>query len=268
VHRFTIPAVLILLSAGCADSPMVLQNQIDRFEQEQLALSRQQQQLQERAAALDQNNQQAQALLAQAQQESKLLRQQLQATRDQLRSVNDQLADARQEKQSATNQVKALQASLRKRGSTLITPNSSLPERLPQLSVPGVNVRRDGDVIRVELPGSELFPSGSARLKPGAEETIAQVADQLAREFPQQIIGVEGHTDSDPVVGGQWRNNHQLSVARAMTVYQVLVIRSGLKAKQLFISGHGANHPVVSNATETGKRRNRRVELVIYPEQI
>jgi len=53
-----------------------------------------------------------------------------------------------------------------------------------------------------------------------------------------------------------------------MAVYQVLATRGGLRGGQMFIVGHGANHPVVSNATESGKRRNRRVELVIYPEQI
>jgi len=247
---------------------MVLQSQIDKFEQQQVALTRQQQQLQERASALDQNNQEVQSLLAQSRQEAGLLRQQLDATREQLRGVTNQLAEVRQEKQSASNQVKALQASLRKRGSVIITPNSSLPENPPRIDVPGVQTRRDGDVIRIELAGNQLFQSGSARLRPGAEETIAQVAEQVARHFPRQIIGVEGHTDSDPVVGTQWRNNHQLSVARAMTVHQVLVTRGGLNSKQLFIVGHGANHPILSNATETGKQRNRRVELVVYPEQV
>ena len=269
--RRTLLSSLVLLAltlAGCADSPMVLQSQIDKFEQQQIALNRQREQLQERASALDQNNQESQSLLAQSRQEVDLLRQQLTATREQLRGVNELLAEVREEKQSAASQVKALQASLRKRGSTIITPNSSLPETVPEVGVPGVTARRDGDVIRYELPGSQLFESGSARLRPGATEMLAQVARRIGEEFPHQRIAVEGHTDSDPVVGGQWRNNHQLSVARAMAVYQVLATRGGLRGGQMFIVGHGANHPVVSNATESGKRRNRRVELVIYPEQI
>ncbi len=39
-------------------------------------------------------------------------------------------------------------------------------------------------------------------------------------------------------------------------------------AKQLFVIGHGANHPVVSNATKSGQARNRRIELVVYPERM
>ncbi len=252
---------------GCADNPMVLQSKVHQFEQQQVALSRQQEQLQARSGALDQSNQELQALTAQARQEADLLEKQLEATREQLRSATAQLAEAREERLSADNQVKALQASLRQRGSVLITPNTSELESLPQIALPGVEVRRDGEVIRVELSGARMFESGDARLRPGAEETLAGVAAELAKLYPRQIIGVEGHTDSDPIGGGGWRSNHQLSAARAMAVYDVLATRTALEPKQLFVVGHGPNHPVVSNATEAGKQRNRRVELVVYPDQ-
>lgn len=252
---------------GCADNPMVLQSKVHQFEQQQVALGRQQEQLQARSAALDQSNQELQALTAQARQEADLLEKQLQATREQLRSATAQLAEAREERLSADSQVKALQASLRQRGSVLITPNTSALETLPEVGLPGVEVRRDGEVVRVELSGARMFESGDARLRPGAEETLAGVAAELAKLYPRQIIGVEGHTDSDPVAGGGWRSNHQLSTARAMAVYDVLATRTALEPKQLFVVGHGPNHPVVSNATEAGKQRNRRVELVVYPDQ-
>jgi flagellar motor protein MotB len=96
---------------------------------------------------------------------------------------------------------------------------------------------------------------------------IASAAAQLLAVYPDQILGVEGHTDSDPIAGRQWRNNHELSVARATAVYEVLVTRGGYRPDQLFVAGHGPNHPVVSNATAEGKQRNQRVELVVYPER-
>ena len=52
-----------------------------------------------------------------------------------------------------------------------------------------------------------------------------------------------------------------------MALYDYLATRTRLKPQQLFVVGHGANHPVVSNGTPAGKDRNRRVELVIYPEK-
>ena len=52
-----------------------------------------------------------------------------------------------------------------------------------------------------------------------------------------------------------------------MAVYEELTSRMRMRPDQLFVVGHGSNHPVVSNATAEGKQRNRRVELVIYPER-
>ena len=52
-----------------------------------------------------------------------------------------------------------------------------------------------------------------------------------------------------------------------MSVYDVLVNSTRLQANQLFVTGHGSNHPIVSNATAAGKQRNRRVELVVYPDR-
>jgi len=49
-------------------------------------------------------------------------------------------------------------------------------------------------------------------------------------------------------------------------VLQFVAERTPLAAKQLFLVAHGANHPVVSNATSAGRARNRRMEFVVYPE--
>jgi chemotaxis protein MotB len=89
----------------------------------------------------------------------------------------------------------------------------------------------------------------------------------LSRAYPDQLIGVEGHTDSRPVQSGTWRNNQHLSIAQALAVYETLLAQTPLQADQLFVVGHGGNHPVVSNATTEGQERNRRVELVVYPER-
>jgi flagellar motor protein MotB len=259
-------AALVTLS-GCAENSLVLKGQLDKLQQQQLAMSGQNQVLQNRATDLDKDNQELQSLLGQSRQQAQVLDDQLAALRDQLRSVTTQLAQVSEEKASSQQRVEALTASMRSRGSVSITPNNSLLAEVPAIDLPGVHVRRDGDVIRVELPGSRLFDSGSARLQPGAAELIASAAARLRAAYPDQILGVEGHTDSDPIAGRQWRDNHELSVHRAMAVYDVLVNRSGFRPDQVFVAGHGPNHPAVSNATPEGKQRNRRVELVVYPEQ-
>ena len=260
-------ALALVALAGCAENSLVLKGRVDRLQQQQLAMSRQNQLLQGRAADLDQDNQEIESLLAQSRQRNQVLEDRLAVVREQLRGATSQLAQAREERESSDKRVQALTASMRSRGSVSITPNNSLLQTLPAIDLPEVNVRRDGDVIRVELPGSRLFSSGSAQLQPEATGLITDVAAKIMASYPDQIIGVEGHTDTDPVAGRQWRSNHQLSAARAMAVYDALAGRTRCRAEQLFIAGHGPNHPVVSNATPEGKRRNRRVELVVYPEK-
>jgi len=260
-------ALVLLAVTGCADNSMVLKGRVGKLQEQQQALARQTQQFQERAAALDRDNQELSTMLAQTRQQGKVAEDQLSALREQLRTVTAQLAQVRSEKQATDSKVKAMTASMQRQGGVSISPNSSLLQTLPAIKLPGVQVRRDGDVIRIELPGSRLFESASAKLQPSAVGLIADVAAELFRAYPEQIIGVEGHTDSDAITGGQYRNNHELSTSRAMAVYEVLTSQTRLQPGQLFVVGHGPNHPVVSNATVAGKERNRRVELVVYPEK-
>ncbi len=252
---------------GCASNPMVLQGKMQQLEQERLALSRQNEQLQARANSLDHDNQELEQMLAQTRQESKVLEDQLAAVRGQLTDVTAQLAKVREEKIANAKKVEAMAASMKRRGGATIKPNNSLLRDIPQIDMPGVHVRRDGDVLRVELPADQLFEPNTARLRAGAQQYITAAAAALVRLYPEHIVGVEGHTDSDPVRGGHWQNQHQLSVGRAMAVYDVLVGQARMQPKRLFVVGHGANHPVLSNATPAGKQRNRRVELVVYPER-
>jgi flagellar motor protein MotB len=258
---------LLVMLCGCAGAPPVIKSQLEKLQQQQANLTEQNRLLQERAAALDRENQAHVAKLAQAQQEAKLLESQLAALRDQLRSVTAQLAQARAEKGTADKRVEALSASLRRQSGVTITPNNSFLEHMPALDLPPGYVRRDGDVIRVALPADQLFEPNSSRLRSSGVSLIVTAGNELFRLYPDQMIGIEGYTDIDPPTGGTWRNNHELSVARAMAVFEVLLARTQLQPTQLFVVGHGPNNPMVSNATAEGKQVNRRVELVVYPEK-
>ena len=261
-------ALGLIALAGCADNPMVLQGRVAQYQQQQSALQKQNELYQSRIDTLDRDNQRKEALLAQSQQQTKLLEDRLAAVTEQLRSTSAQLAQVQGEKQEVDGKAKALTASLRRQSGVSITPNNSFLQTLPVIRYPDVHVRRDGDVIRIELPGNQLFDPGSARLRPAAMNMIADVAIEIRRTYPDQLLGIEGHTDSDPVTGGQYRTNHELSAARALAVYDVLVNSQRYRPEQLFVVGHGANYPVVSNGTLEGKQRNRRVELVIYPDRV
>lgn len=107
---------------------------------------------------------------------------------------------------------------------------------------------------RQTLAGAVLFESGSAEAAPG----LAAAIDEIARAWrPGRRLRIEGHTDS---VGSRARNI-ELSRARAETVRRALIAR-GVPAWAITTQGYGPLRPVASNANESGRARNRRVEVL------
>lgn len=257
------------VAAGCnqySASPYGQQAGVTLSPQQQTAIAQQTQQYQQRAATLDHDNQELQSMLAQAKQQSQILEEQVRATQAQLKDTTDRLVAMQTDNDQLRGRTSALAASMQSRAQAEIRANNTLLRSLTITNMPGINVRQDGDVIRIELPDDQLFNFGTAQLKPGAEGLLKTVAADLTQNYPQQLIGVEGHTDGSPMTSPQYPTDQHLAIAQAMTVYDGLTRIGGMPTRQLFVVGHGGSHPVVSNGTEAGRARNRRVEVVIYPE--
>lgn len=118
--------------------------------------------------------------------------------------------------------------------------------------------------VRVRLSESVLFPFGRAELNGRADAPLTVIARAL-KDARHEII-VEGYTDDRPVRGGAYRTNWELSVARAYAVLTRLAAE-GLPPARLTVAGYGEFHPAGPNATEEGRTRNRRVELLIVPPE-
>jgi flagellar motor protein MotB len=144
---------------------------------------------------------------------------------------------------------------------------ATMQSAMAQLALPGIDSRFDGAVVRIDIPADRLFEDGTANLLPGGAATLTQVSGELERVFPGHFIGIEGHLDTEPLQNASWTSPHQLTAARSAAVFDFLTTRTKVHAGQLFLVAHGANHPLVSNATAAGRSRNRRVELVVYPER-
>jgi OOP family OmpA-OmpF porin len=114
------------------------------------------------------------------------------------------------------------------------------------------------DAGHVEVPGI-LFDFGKSEVKPESEPALAQVVS-LLKDDPGLKVWVVGHTDNVGTV----ESNVTLSSARAAAVVRALVAK-GVAASRLAPHGAGPYAPVASNATEEGRARNRRVELVAQP---
>jgi chemotaxis protein MotB len=121
---------------------------------------------------------------------------------------------------------------------------------------------RHGRMI-VELPAQVLFPSGSDALTDEGAKTLAEVA-KILRTMPARHFIVAGHTDDVPVANERFANNWELSSARAVRVTGAL-IRGGLRPQQLVAAGYSEYDPVARNVREAGRKKNRRIELILEP---
>jgi chemotaxis protein MotB len=124
-----------------------------------------------------------------------------------------------------------------------------------------VTVRRGRMVLK--LPAEVLFPSGSAELSKDGQTHLAEVAAVL-KQFPDRRFMISGHTDNVPVGDKRFKDNWELSTARALTVLEFLVSK-GVRPNHLVAAGHGEFEPLHSNATEAGRRENRRIEIALLP---
>jgi chemotaxis protein MotB len=117
----------------------------------------------------------------------------------------------------------------------------------------------------IALPSEVLFASGKAELAKKGEKALSKVGAALA-ELPKQRIQVSGHTDNVPV--GEklnWKDNWELSSARALTVTRFLVA-NGMQPTNLSAAGHGEFDPVAGNDNAKGRKKNRRIELILLPD--
>lgn len=124
-------------------------------------------------------------------------------------------------------------------------------------------VTRRGLVVRV-LTDQLLFTSGGAALQPQGMPIIDRIA-RLLVTLPNPIA-VEGHTDSVPIRSDRYPSNWELSTGRASAVVRHL-IGDGVSIARLTAAGYAARRPLDTNATDAGRARNRRVEIVLLRTQ-
>jgi outer membrane protein OmpA-like peptidoglycan-associated protein len=113
------------------------------------------------------------------------------------------------------------------------------------------------DTVRVDISSDASFDVDSAVIKYNARQTYVKIAGVL-KTYPESIIHVVGHTDSD----GTDQHNQGLSERRASAVASLLT-GEGVSGSRIRTEGRGEREPVASNSTAEGKRRNRRVDIVI-----
>jgi outer membrane protein OmpA-like peptidoglycan-associated protein len=128
-----------------------------------------------------------------------------------------------------------------------------------QLQGSGVSVVREGDNIRLVMPGNITFETDSHMLRQNFSPVLESVGLVLAK-YNETTMRVTGHTDNT----GSEQYNQTLSENRAQSVANNLMSQ-GVSGNRLNIQGSGESMPIADNSTVAGRASNRRVELYILP---
>ena len=123
-----------------------------------------------------------------------------------------------------------------------------------------VTIKKGDDWLELEMKSNVLFGSGDARLETQAVPIIGKIAAIL--QSSANPIHIEGFTDNNPINTPRFPSNWELSAARAASVVQLLE-RYGLDPSRMTAIGYGEYKPIADNTTEEGRKKNRRVVLVL-----
>jgi chemotaxis protein MotB len=130
-----------------------------------------------------------------------------------------------------------------------------------------IQVERYRDQLRVDVVDEVLFDSGEGDVKP-AGRTVLDKVGQILKKAEGRRIDVHGHTDNVPIVGNlskRYATNWELSAARAVNVARFLQ-QSGVPPERLSATARSEYEPRTTNDTDEGRRKNRRIEILLGPK--
>ncbi len=121
--------------------------------------------------------------------------------------------------------------------------------------------------LTVSVIDKIVFKPGGVEISSEGKKVLKKLAE-LLKGLSGKRIQVEGHTDSlsvHPTAGHRYRNNWELSTLRAAAVVRYLQTAGGVDPTLLSAVGYGPFQPIASNNTAKGRRKNRRIEIVLTP---
>jgi chemotaxis protein MotB len=129
------------------------------------------------------------------------------------------------------------------------------------------NAARETRYSLNDLMNQLHYESGEAKIKPEGYQTLDRLVELVKAAPSDQLIRVEGHADNmeiGPSLKSVYPTNWDLSKARATGVLRYLIEKGGIDSARVSSIGYGDTKPIVSNATEEGRTKNRRVDIVLY----
>lgn len=142
---------------------------------------------------------------------------------------------------------------------------NSISKALMNYEADELSIYLENGNVYVSLQDKLLFKSGSDVVDPKGLEALKTLTKILKSTEDIHVI-IEGHTDNVPIKTKQYKDNWELSTARATTIVRLLTENNGFDSNRITASGRGQFHPVQTNETEEGRAANRRTEVILSPD--
>ena len=163
------------------------------------------------------------------------------------------------------NRLQNLQNLIQSQKDVMTNLKNSIADALLNYSSDELSVYiKDGNVY-VSLQEKLLFKSGSDVVDPKGKEALKTLAGVFTNTKDITVM-IEGHTDNVPIKTKAFKDNWDLSTARATSIVRTLTVDYGFDPIRVTASGRGSFHPVSTNETPEGRAGNRRTEIILSPD--
>jgi len=161
--------------------------------------------------------------------------------------------------------LKYFQDMIQSQQELMIKLKNSITDALLNYKTDEINVIFKDGKVYVSMEEKLLFKSGSDVVDKKGKEALGTLAKVL-NGTSDIIVMIEGHTDNVPIKTSQFKDNWDLSTARATAILRILTRDYFLDSNRVTASGRGQFHPVATNDTPAGRAANRRTEIILSPD--
>lgn len=201
-------------------------------------------------------------LLAGDRSENRKLLTDLEALRLDLQNKEDSIARSSERLAEREAKLAELQAELERKDAAMTALKERVSKALTGFEGKGLTVVQKDGRIYVSLENKLLFPSGSAAVDKQGREALVSLARAIQEDQDISIL-VEGHTDTDKILpGSTYKDNWDLSVARATSVVRILQESSSIQPLRITAAGRSEFVPL----DPADKAKNRRIEVILTPD--
>ena len=193
---------------------------------------------------------------------------QLEAKEKSLAAEQARLNKLKADLDASSKRLSELESYIAAKDASMKKLKETLMKSLKAFEGKGLTVEQRNGKVYVSMENKLLFGTGSWAV--GTEGKTAVVAvGKVLSDNPEISVLIEGHTDDDKIlgnIGGGIENNWDLSTKRATAIVNILAENKGINKQNLTAAGRGEFAPLMSNDTQEGKAKNRRIEIILTPK--